>query len=204
MSLLRAILLLVALLRILELALARRNTRRLLADGAVEAGRAHYPALVALHLAWFASLALLPADLPPVWPWLLLFLILQLLRLWVIVSLGRFWTTRVISLPGAPLVRRGPFRFLRHPNYLIVELELIALPLAFGAPLLALAFGLANAALLAWRIRVEDRLLVPRRQWAAKTAAASSEPGEAVLENLTSSVAETGVPAEGASAKGSS
>ena len=81
----------------------------------------------------------------------------------MIATLGRFWTTRVISLPGAPLVRRGPFRFVRHPNYLIVELELISLPLAFGAPWIALVFGLANALIIAWRIRIEDRLLAPRR-----------------------------------------
>jgi len=78
-------------------------------------------------------------------------------------SLGRFWTTRVLSLPGAPLVRQGPYRFLRHPNYAIVELELITLPLAFGATAIALIFGIANALLIAWRIKVEDRLLAMRR-----------------------------------------
>jgi methyltransferase len=164
-SLLYPILLLLALARILELGIARRNTRRLMADGAVEAGQAHYPLIVALHAAWLASLALLvPPDRTPSWPWLVVFLLLQPLRLWVIASLGRFWTTRIVSLPGAPLVRRGPFRYLRHPNYLVVELELISLPLAFGAPWIALFFGLANALVIGWRIRVEDRLLAPRRQ----------------------------------------
>ena len=165
MSLLYPILLLLALARVLELRIARRNTRRLMAEGAVEAGQAHYPLIVALHAAWLASLALLvPPDRTPSWPWLAVFLLLQPLRLWVIASLGRFWTTRVVSLPGAPLVRRGPFRYLRHPNYLIVELELISLPLAFGAPWIALFFGLANALLIGWRIRIEDQLLAPRRQ----------------------------------------
>jgi len=164
MSLLHAVLLLVAILRITEMSLARRNTRRLLDRGAIEAGRGHYPLIVALHAAWLASLFLLvPASQPPQWPWLAFFLLLQPLRLWVIASLGPYWTTRVLSLPGAPLVRRGPFRFFRHPNYLIVELELVSLPLAFGATGLAFAFGIANAALLAWRIRIEDRLLAPRR-----------------------------------------
>jgi len=164
-SLLYPILLLLALARVLELRIARRNTRRLMAEGAVEAGQAHYPLIVALHAAWLASLALLvPPDRAPSWPWLVVFLLLQPLRLWVIASLGRFWTTRVVSLPGAPLVRRGPFRYLRHPNYLIVELELISLPLAFGAPWIALFFGLANALLIGWRIRIEDQLLAPRRQ----------------------------------------
>ncbi len=165
MSLLHLILLLVALARLSELALARSNTRRLLAEGATEAGRGHYPAIVGLHVAWLASfLLLLPADTPPRWPWLAFFLLLQPLRLWVIASLGRFWTTRVLTLPQAPLVRRGPYRWLRHPNYLIVELEMISLPLAFGAPGVALAFGLANALILAWRIHVEERALMPRRQ----------------------------------------
>jgi methyltransferase len=164
-SLLYPILLLLALARLLELAIARRNTRRLLAEGAVEAGQAHYPVIVALHVAWLASLALLvPPARAPTWPWLAFFLLLQPLRLWVIASLGRFWTTRVVSLPGAPLVRCGPFRYLRHPNYLIVELELVSLPLAFGAPWLGLLFGLANALVIGWRIRIEDRLLASRRQ----------------------------------------
>jgi len=158
------ILLLLAALRVLELAIARRNTRRLLAEGAVEAGSAHYPLIIALHLAWFLALSfLVPWGQPPQWPWLILFLLLQPLRLWVIATLGRFWTTRVISLPSAPLIRRGPFRFVRHPNYLIVELELISLPLAFGAPWIALVFGLANALIIAWRIRIEENLLAPRR-----------------------------------------
>jgi methyltransferase len=164
LSLLPTILLLLAALRILELAVARRNTRRLLAEGAIEAGSAHYPFIIALHAAWFLALLLsAPPGRAPQWPWLIFFLLLQPLRLWVISTLGRFWTTRVISLPGAPLIRRGPFRFIRHPNYLIVELEFITLPLAFGAPLLALIFGLANAVLIAWRIWIEDRLLAPRR-----------------------------------------
>jgi methyltransferase len=163
-SLLRSILLLLALVRIIELKFARRNTHRLLAQGAVEAGRSHYPAIVALHIAWFLSLFfLVPADRTPQWPWLVFFFLLQPLRAWVMASLGRFWTTRVLSLPAAPLVRQGPYRFLRHPNYLIVELELVSLPLGFGAPLLAMVFGLANALLIGWRIRVEDRLLAQRR-----------------------------------------
>ena len=164
MSLLWTILPLLAALRILELAVARRNTHRLLAEGAIEAGSAHYPFIIVLHAAWFLALLLfVPPGRAPQWLWLIFFLLLQPLRFWVISTLGRFWTTRVISLPGAPLVRRGPFRFIRHPNYLIVELELITLPLAFGAPLLALIFGLANAVLIAWRIGIEDRLLSPRR-----------------------------------------
>jgi methyltransferase len=164
MTLLRVLLLLLAVARLAELALARRNTQRLLAAGAHETGRGHYPLIVALHAAWLlALLVAVPADAAPRWGWLALFLLLQLGRAWVLLSLGRFWTTRIISLPGAPLIRRGPYRFLRHPNYLIVELEIVSLPLAFGADWIALVFGLANAALLLWRVRLEETALAGRR-----------------------------------------
>lgn len=154
---------LVALERLAELLLAARNTRRLKARGAVEHGRSHYPFIVALHAAWLAALLAVAgnAALRPL-P-LALFAALQLLRLWVIASLGPYWTTRVLSLPAAPLVRRGPYRFLRHPNYWVVALEIPLLPLAFGAWRLALAFGLLNLAVLGWRIRVEETALAPRR-----------------------------------------
>ncbi len=152
--------LLVAVQRLGELAYARRNTKRLMAAGAVEHGAGHYPLIVALHGAWLAALfALVPAEAPANWGLLGLYGLLQLGRLWVIASLGRRWTTRVIVVPGAPLVTRGPYRFLRHPNYLIVALEIPVLPLAFGAWQIALGFGLANLALLAQRIRVEARAL---------------------------------------------
>jgi methyltransferase len=168
LSLFHFVLVLVALARVAELLHARRNTRRLLAEGAVEIGRSHYPLIVGLHLAWFAALlVVIPAETPPRWPWLILFALLQVARLWVLATLGRYWTTRIIHLPTAPLVQRGPYRFLRHPNYLIVELEIVILPLAFGAWLLALIFGIANAAILAWRIRIEETALASRRSLAA-------------------------------------
>src|SRR5262249_24074026 len=97
-------------------------------------------------------------------PLLAAFAILQGLRLWVLLSLGRYWTTRIITVPGAPLVRRGPYRFLRHPNYLVVAAEIAMLPLAFGAWVVAVVFSALNAALLAWRIALEDQALAPRRQ----------------------------------------
>jgi len=152
--------LLVAVQRLGELAYARRNTKRLLAAGGVEHGAGHYPLIVALHGGWLAALfALVPPDAPPSW-WLLgCYGLLQLGRLWIIASLGARWTTRVIALPGAPRVRRGPYGLLRHPNYLVVALEIPLLPLAFGAWQIALGFGLANLALLAHRIRVEERAL---------------------------------------------
>lgn len=156
--------LLVAAQRLLELVLARRNTRRLLAQGAVEIGAGHYPLFVLLHAGWLAALVLtVPADAPVSWPLLTLFVLLQAGRVWVVASLGRFWTTRIVTLPGAPLVRRGPFRFVRHPNYLVVTGEIAVLPLAFGAWEIALVFSVLNAALLFHRIRVEERALAPRR-----------------------------------------
>lgn len=167
MSWIAAILVLVAAERLAELVLAHRNTARLLRRGGVERGRAHYPLVVALHAAWLAALLLwVPSGVVPSWPWLGLFLALQGARLWVIASLGPYWTTRVITVPGVELVRRGPYRFLRHPNYAVVAAEIAVLPLAFGAWPIALVFFLANAAILAWRIRVEEQALAPRRSLA--------------------------------------
>jgi methyltransferase len=158
------VVLLVALQRAAELVYANSNSRRLLAAGAIEHGRRHYPLLVLLHAAWLAAVFfLVPPEAPVIWPLIAVYLLLQAARLWAVASLGRFWTTRVITLPGAPLVRRGPYRWLKHPNYLIVAAEIAVLPLAFGAWALALGFSLANAGLLAARIRVEDEALAPRR-----------------------------------------
>lgn len=158
------IVLAVAAQRLAELAYAARNTRRLLADGAVEHGRRHYPLIVGLHAAWLVSVFMaVPATADPVWPLLALFVALQAARLWVIASLGRFWTTRVLTVPDAPLRRVGPYRLLRHPNYAIVAAELAILPLTFGHWLIALAFTLIHVPLILHRIRVEDNALAERR-----------------------------------------
>jgi methyltransferase len=160
-----AIIFLVVLQRLAELVLANRNTKRLKAQGAVEIGARHYPLIVLLHTAWLlAVLWLLPAPLEISWPWLAIFVLLQAARIWVISSLGPYWTTRIISMPGAPLVRRGPYRFVRHPNYLVVAGEILALPLAFHEISVAIFFSLANAAILFWRIREEEAGLVTRRE----------------------------------------
>ena len=160
-----AIIFLVVLQRLAELVLANRNTKRLKAQGAVEIGAAHYPLIVLLHTAWLlAVLWLLPAPLEISWPWLAIFVLLQAARIWVIASLGPYWTTRIISVPGAALVRRGPYRFVRHPNYLVVAGEILALPLAFHEIPVAIFFSLANAAILFWRIREEETGLVTRRE----------------------------------------
>lgn len=156
--------LVVGLLRVAELAHARRNTRRLLAQGGRELGAGHYPLLVALHAAWLIAIFVaIPASTPPALPFALLFGALLAARAWTIWSLGPYWTTRVITLPDAPLVRRGPYRYLRHPNYLIVAGEIAVLPLIFGAWRLALVFSAINAALLWHRMRIEDQALAPRR-----------------------------------------
>jgi len=155
---------LIVLQRLIELAIARINTRRLLAEGGQEVGANHYPLIVLLHAAWFVCLAVFVPGDSFIDPILLgVFILLQLGRVWVLTSLGRYWTTRIITVPGAPLVRRGPFRFVRHPNYLIVEAEIIVVPLIAGAWELAVIFGIANALVLALRIRVEARALAPRR-----------------------------------------
>ncbi len=154
----------VALQRVAELLYAARNTRRLLATGGVEIGAEQYPFIVLLHAAWLASIAVfVPASTQPNW-WLLgIYGVLQLLRVWTIVTLGPYWTTRIVTVPGAPLIRRGPYRLLRHPNYAIVCAEIAVLPLAFGAVEIAIVFSILNASLLSWRIRVEERALAARR-----------------------------------------
>jgi methyltransferase len=159
------VLALVAAQRLWELWLADRNTRRLLAEGGVEVGAGHYPLFIVLHGSWLAAIAIATPWTAVPNPWLLAaYVALQAGRLWVIATLGRFWTTRVITLPDAPLVRRGPYRFVRHPNYLVASLEIAILPLAFGQIGVALVWSLANALLVGWRIHVEDRALKPRRK----------------------------------------
>ena len=145
--------------RLAELALARSNARRLRAAGGVEFGATHYPFMVALHITWLAGLWLLGRDRPVDPSWLSLFILLQAGRVWVIASLGRRWATRVIVLPGTEPLARGPYRLVKHPNYLIVALEVAVVPLALGLPLFALIFTLANGAILAARLSVENRAL---------------------------------------------
>lgn len=157
------ILALVALQRLGELVLARRNTARLLAAGGVEHGRNHYFLFVVLHASWLLTIAVAVDPAASVsWSLLAVFVLLQLARIWVVHSLGRYWTTRIIDLPGAPLVRKGPYRWLRHPNYWVVAGEIVTLPLAFGLPWTAGIFSVLNASLLLYRVRVEDAALAKR------------------------------------------
>jgi methyltransferase len=145
--------------RLAELLIARRNTRRLLAQGAVESGAEHYPLIVGLHAAWLIGLWALAWDRPPNLVLLGVYGLLQVLRVWTMASLGARWTTRIITLPGAPRVRRGPYRYLPHPNYLVVAAEILVLPLVFGLAAYAVVFSLLNASVLAVRIRAESRAL---------------------------------------------
>jgi methyltransferase len=158
------VLALVTAQRLGELALANRNTRRLRARGAVEVGAAHYPVIVALHAAWLGGLWWLAWDRPVSAPWLAGYLALQGLRAWTLASLGSRWTTRIIVLPGEPLVRRGPYRWLPHPNYLVVVGEIAVLPLVFGMPAYAAIFSVLNALVLWIRIRAESTALAEVRR----------------------------------------
>lgn len=153
------LLLFVTAQRLAELVYARSNEARLRAAGAVEVGARHYPLMVSLHTAWLIMLWLVARDAPLQPVWTALYLLLQLGRAWVLVTLGRRWSTRVFVIPGETLVARGPYRFVSHPNYVVVACEIFVLPLALHRPLLAVVFGLANLAVLWWRIRVEGRAL---------------------------------------------
>ncbi len=155
MTLAPPLLALVTLQRLGELVLANHNTRRLKVRGAYEVAPGHYPLIVALHAAWIAGLWWLAWSRPPNLPLTALFLGLEGLRVWVLISLGERWTTRIIVLPGAPLVRRGPYRFFPHPNYAVVCAEIALLPLVFGLWGYALVFSLLNAAVLWVRVRAE-------------------------------------------------
>jgi methyltransferase len=159
-SLAAIILTLVTLQRLGELVLARYNTERLKARGAVEFDAEHYPLIVLVHTAWLMTLWVLGHG-QDVSPWLLaVFILLQAMRLWVLATLGPRWTTRIIILPGEPLIASGPYRYLSHPNYAVVVTEIAVLPLMLHLPAVAAVFMLLNAAVLAIRIRAETRSLV--------------------------------------------
>ena len=154
----------VLLERLIELWIAKRNTTRLLAEGASEHGVEHYPYIVMLHGAWLAALVYFtPPGTPVNFYWLAVYLVLQGGRVWVMTSLGRFWTTRIIAPSSAPLVTSGPYRWLRHPNYVLVAGEIAVLPLVFGHWQIAVVFSLLNALVLRERIQTENEALAQRR-----------------------------------------
>ncbi len=157
------ILTLVTVQRLAELVIARRNTSALLVNGGREVGAAHYPVIVLFHAAWLLGLWIFARGQDVYWILIAVFAVLQGLRVWVLTTLGARWTTRIILMPEKPLVVGGPFRFLRHPNYLVVALEIFALPFAFGLIWFGLICGVINLTILALRISIEEKALSPQR-----------------------------------------
>ena len=154
----------VAVQRLLELHYSRRNERRLQARGAVERGRGHYPVMVGIHALWLISTLteglLRGPEIPWWWPVpLAAFVLVQPLRYWAILSLGENWNTRILVVPGRKLIRSGPYRYFPHPNYVVVAVEVMSLPLIFGAWVTALVFSVLNAMFLYVRISEEERAL---------------------------------------------
>jgi len=154
-----ALLVFVTLQRFVEFIWDWQNTQRLRAAGGIEFGGLHYPAMILVHAGWLAGLWVLGYNQPVFPAYLIAFLILQIGRYWVLATLGRRWTTRVIVLPGAPLVESGPYRLMRHPNYVIVAGELALVPLALDMPVYALVFLALYAAAAYLRIQVENSAL---------------------------------------------
>lgn len=154
-----AILGFVTLQRLVELPIAKANTARLLASGGREVGAGHYLAIVALHAAWLASLWWFALGRPISLPLLALFVLIEAGRVWVLRTLGPRWTTRIIVVPGERLVAGGPYRFVSHPNYIVVAAEIVMLPLVFGLWELAVIFSLLNAGMMWIRIRTENAAL---------------------------------------------
>jgi methyltransferase len=165
--------------RAAELAWARRNTCRLLRRGAEEAAPGHYGWIVGFHGVWLAGLWLAAWDRSPDPAWLMAFGLVQALRLWVLLTLGERWTTRIVVLRHAPLVRTGPYRWMSHPNYAVVAAEIAILPLAFGLWRYAAVASLLNAILLTCRIRAEDAALAPIRHLTAAGGPPGSRRGPA-------------------------
>jgi methyltransferase len=161
---------LVTLQRLGELVLARANTAKLLARGAREIAAGHYPMLVAMHTAWLISLWVWGLDQAVDLFALSIFIVLQGLRVWVIATLGSRWTTRIVVLPDQPLVASGPYRYLSHPNYVVVAAEIAVLPLALHLPLIAMVFTSLNAVVMVIRIRAEGRALATLREFPARSA----------------------------------
>ena len=142
-----------------------RNTRRLIAAGGREEGADYYPVVALAHLGWIAGLFfLIPADAAIFWPLAGLFLLLQVARYWIIATLGRYWTHRIITLDDAPIVRAGPYRFLQHPNYAVTYVETFLLPLVFGGVALAIIMTAIWIAVIRYKIGLENRAIGQRRQ----------------------------------------
>ena len=149
--------------RLAELVLAKRNTQRLIQKGAVEIGAGHYPAMVIMHTVWVVALVWFGAGNPVSLFWLVLFAILQMFRIWILTSLGSRWTTRIIVL-DEPLVIKGPYRYFKHPNYILVVAEIFVAPMVLGVLWLAVVFSILNAVMLYVRIGAEENALKQMRK----------------------------------------
>ena len=156
MTLPYAIMIFITLQRISELIIAQSNTKALLARGAVEFGRSHYPVMVLMHASWLAVLWATVGGAPVSMPLLAVFAVLQAMRVWVLATLGRRWTTRIIVPKDEVPITSGPFRIMRHPNYFVVICEIAVVPLMFGLVLVAVLYSALNAAMLWVRIRAEN------------------------------------------------
>jgi methyltransferase len=150
--------------RLIELWWAKANEARLMASGGIEYGHSHLPLMILLHAAWLAGLWFFAYDRPVEPFFLALFVVLQMARYWVLATLGRRWTIRIIVIPGERLVAQGPYRFLRHPNYAVVTGEIVVVPLALGLPAFALVFSILSAGMLAIRITAENAALLRTSQ----------------------------------------
>jgi len=154
--------------RLVELWWAKANEARLMASGGIEYGHSHLPLIILFHTAWLVGLWFLAYDRPVEPFFLALFVILQMARFWVLGTLGRRWTIRIIVVPGEQLVAQGPYRVLRHPNYAVVIGEIAVVPLALGLPTYALVFSILNAGMLAIRITAENAALLRTSQIAPR------------------------------------
>tara|TARA_B100000676_G_C17929783_1_gene760216 strand:+ start:174 stop:668 length:495 start_codon:yes stop_codon:yes gene_type:complete len=154
------IMIFIILQRFAELLYSNYNTKKLLKNGAKEYNSKHYPLFIILHTCWIVSLVLfIDHNDKPKTSLIVLFFILQFLRLWVLLTLGKYWTTRIIYLEGTKLVKKGPYKWLKHPNYIIVFFEILILPLAFNSWIIAIIFTIFNTILLLYRISLENKVL---------------------------------------------
>ncbi|KAA0550175.1 hypothetical protein FZW96_02195 [Bacillus sp. BGMRC 2118] len=159
--------------RIMELIIARKNEKWMKQQGGVEYGQNHYPYMVAMHSLFFVALLVevfaFNHQLSAWWPMLLsLFLLTQAVRIWALSSLGKYWNTKIIVLPNTSIVKKGPYKYLRHPNYTIVALEIVLIPMLFGAYLTAVTFTLLNILILSVRIPLEEKALMNETDYMEK------------------------------------
>ncbi|UOY93418.1 hypothetical protein MUG87_04650 [Ectobacillus sp. JY-23] len=155
----------IVLQRVGELVIAKKNERHMKERGALEFGQAHYTYMVLMHVSFLlctvTEVIWLHKSPSRLWPMLLcIFIITQILRIWAISSLGVYWNTKIIVLPGATVVKKGPYRFIRHPNYLVVIVEILVIPLLFQAYITTFLFTALNIAMLRVRIKEEEKALV--------------------------------------------